>query len=156
MGAIKSVDGSIEPQPFSLKAILPTMLAIVSGTIMVNLDGTVVNVAIPKLVERFGTDLMTFQWVITGYTLAMSAVIPIAGWLTDKYGSKRVFLLTIVAFTLSSVLCSFSQTVEQLIFYRILQGLSGGMVAPIGIAMVFKLAPPERRGSVLGLAQAPV
>jgi EmrB/QacA subfamily drug resistance transporter len=149
--------GSPKESPaFSLKAIIAPMLAIIAGMVMVILDGTAVNVAVPKLVDLFGTDLLTFQWVITGYTLAMSAVIPIAGWLTDRFGSKRIFLLTIVFFTLSSALCSIAQTIEQLIAFRIIQGLGGGMVAPIGIAMVFRLAPPERRGRVLGMLGIPM
>jgi EmrB/QacA subfamily drug resistance transporter len=149
--------GSPKESPaFSLKAIIAPMLAIIAGMVMVILDGTAVNVAVPKLVDLFGTDLLTFQWVITGYTLAMSAVIPIAGWLTDRFGSKRIFLLTIVFFTLSSALCSIAQTIEQLIAFRIIQGLGGGMIAPIGIAMVFRLAPPERRGRVLGMLGIPM
>ncbi|NBD22829.1 MDR family MFS transporter [Paenibacillus glycinis] len=141
---------------FSLKAILPPLLAIIVGMIMVILDSTVVNNAIPKLVEYFGTDLKTIQWTVTGYTLALSAVIPLAGWLTDKFGSKQIFLLTIALFTIGSVLCGIAQTPEQLILFRVIQGLGGGMVAPIGMAMVFKLAPAERRGSIMGMLGIPM
>ncbi len=123
---------------------------------MVILDSTVVNVAIPNLVQYFETDLKTIQWTVTGYTLALSAVIPLAGWLTDRFGSKRVFLFTIAMFTLGSVLCSVAQSPEQLIIFRIIQGLGGGMVAPIGMAMVFRLAPPERRGSIMGMLGIPM
>lgn len=141
---------------FSLKAILPPLLAIIVGMIMVILDSTVVNNAVPKLVEFFHTDLKTIQWAITGYTLALSAVIPLAGWMTDKFGSKRIFLITIVLFTLGSILCGLAQSPEQLILFRVIQGLGGGMVAPIGMAMVFKLAPPERRGSIMGVLGIPM
>ncbi|EFM11960.1 drug resistance transporter, EmrB/QacA subfamily [Paenibacillus curdlanolyticus YK9] len=141
---------------FSLKAILPPLMAIIVGMIMVILDSTVVNNAIPKLVEYFDTDLKTIQWTVTGYTLALSAVIPLAGWLTDKFGSKQIFMITIALFTIGSVLCGIAQTPEQLILYRIIQGLGGGMVAPIGMAMVFKLAPPERRGSIMGVLGIPM
>ncbi|WP_225446372.1 MDR family MFS transporter [Paenibacillus rhizovicinus] len=141
---------------FSLKAILPPLLAIIVGMIMVILDSTVVNNAIPKLVEYFDTDLKTIQWTVTGYTLALSAVIPLAGWLTDKFGSKQIFLITITLFTIGSVLCGIAQTPEQLIIYRVIQGLGGGMVSPIGMAMVFKLAPPERRGSIMGVLGIPM
>ncbi|MFC5700191.1 MDR family MFS transporter [Cohnella faecalis] len=141
---------------FSLKAILPPLLAIIVGMIMVILDSTVVNNAIPKLVEYFDTDLKTIQWTVTGYTLALSAVIPLAGWMTDKFGSKQIFMITIALFTIGSVLCGIAQTPEQLIAFRIIQGLGGGMVAPIGMAMVFKLAPPERRGSIMGVLGIPM
>lgn len=141
---------------FSLKAILPPLMAIIVGMIMVILDSTVVNNAIPKLVEYFDTDLKTIQWTVTGYTLALSAVIPLAGWMTDKFGSKQIFMLTIALFTIGSVLCGIAQTPEQLIIFRIIQGLGGGMVAPLGMAMVFKLAPPERRGSIMGVLGIPM
>lgn len=141
---------------FSLKAILPPLIAIIVGMIMVILDSTVVNNAIPKLVEYFDTDLKTIQWTVTGYTLALSAVIPLAGWMADKFGSKQIFMITIALFTIGSVLCGIAQTPEQLIIYRIIQGLGGGMVGPIGMAMVFKLAPPERRGSIMGVLGVPM
>lgn len=145
-----------EGQAFSLKAIIPPLLAIIVGMIMVILDGTVVNVAVPKLVEYFATDLKTVQWAITGYTLALSAVIPLAGWMTDRFGSKQVFLFTVFMFIVGSVLCSMAQTSTQLVIFRVIQGLGGGMVAPIGMAMVFKLAPPERRGSIMGMLGIPM
>ncbi|TYP71931.1 EmrB/QacA subfamily drug resistance transporter [Paenibacillus methanolicus] len=141
---------------FSLKAILPPLLAIIVGMIMVILDSTVVNNAIPKLVDYFDTDLKTIQWTVTGYTLALSAVIPLAGWMTDRFGAKRIFLITIALFTIGSVLCGIAQTPEQLILFRVIQGLGGGMMAPIGMAMVFKLAPPERRGSIMGMLGIPM
>ncbi|MFB9324643.1 MDR family MFS transporter [Paenibacillus aurantiacus] len=141
---------------FSLKAILPPLLAIIVGMIMVILDSTVVNNAIPKLVAYFDTDLKTIQWTVTGYTLALSAVIPLAGWMTDRFGAKQVFLITIALFTIGSVLCGIAQTPEQLIVFRVIQGLGGGMMAPIGMAMVFKLAPPERRGSIMGMLGIPM
>ncbi|MEC0179617.1 MFS transporter, partial [Paenibacillus favisporus] len=118
--------------PFSLKKIIPPMLAIIVGMIMVILDSTVVNVAVPNLVSYFDTDLKTIQWAITGYTLALSAVIPLAGWMTDRFGSKQVFIATIIMFVIGSALCSMAQTSTQLIIYRVIQGLGGGMVAPIG------------------------
>ncbi|QJC51043.1 DHA2 family efflux MFS transporter permease subunit [Paenibacillus albicereus] len=141
---------------FSLKAILMPLLAIIIGMIMIILDSTVVNNAIPKLVDYFDTDLKTIQWTVTGYTLALSAVIPLAGWMADRFGAKQVFLVTIALFTVGSVLCGIARTPEELILYRVIQGLGGGMVGPIGLAMVFKLAPPERRGSVMGLMGIPM
>ncbi|WP_342552592.1 DHA2 family efflux MFS transporter permease subunit [Paenibacillus sp. FSL R7-0652] len=145
-----------ETEEFSIKTIILPLLSIIVGMIMVILDSTVVNVAIPNLVQYFETDLKTIQWTVTGYTLALSAVIPLAGWLTDRFGAKRVFLFTIAMFTLGSVLCSIAQSPEQLILFRVIQGLGGGMVAPIGMAMVFRLAPPERRGSIMGMLGIPM
>ncbi|AIQ13410.1 DHA2 family efflux MFS transporter permease subunit [Paenibacillus durus] len=152
----QAVSSAAETESFSLKAIIPPLLAIIVGMIMVILDSTVVNVAIPNLTDYFNADLKTIQWTITGYTLALSAVIPLAGWMTDRFGAKRIFVATVVMFVIGSVLCSIAQTPVQLIIYRVIQGLGGGMVAPIGMAMVFRLAPPERRGSIMGMLGIPM
>ncbi|MCJ8014147.1 multidrug efflux MFS transporter [Paenibacillus sp. KQZ6P-2] len=139
-----------------MKVIITPLLAIVFGMIMVILDSTVINVALNNFQQVFGSTISTTQWTVTGYTLALSAVIPLAGWLTDKFGSKRIFLITISIFTISSVLCASAQSMQQLIFYRVIQGLGGGMIAPIGMALIFRLAPPDKRGSVMGLLGVPM
>lgn len=155
--ATKGKTVAAAPQPeFSIKALIMPLMAVIIGMIMVILDSTVVNVAIPNLQHYFDTSLKAIQWTITGYTLAMSAVIPLAGWMTDRYGAKRIFLITIGLFTIGSVLCAVAQTSGQLVFYRVLQGLGGGMVAPIGMAMIFKLSPPDKRGSVMAMLGIPM
>src|SRR5690606_5621310 len=118
------------------KTIIGPVMAVVLGMIMGILDSTVVNVALPNLIDYFGSTVTTMQWTITAYTLALAAVIPLAGWLTDRFGAKQIFLITIVMFTLGSVLCSLAQTAEQLVLFRIIQGLGGGMVSPIGMAII--------------------
>ncbi|MBW5448567.1 DHA2 family efflux MFS transporter permease subunit [Cohnella sp. CFH 77786] len=143
-------------QPFSMRAIIAPLLAVIIGMIMVILDSTVVNVALSKFQSEFNSTLSTIQWTFTGYTLALSAVIPLAGWMTDKFGSKRIFLITIALFTLGSALCATAQSIEQLIVYRVIQGVGGGMVAPIGMAMIFRLAPPDKRGAVMGMLGIPM
>ncbi|WP_068614046.1 MDR family MFS transporter [Paenibacillus tuaregi] len=145
-----------EDKPFSMKDVMAPLLAVIIGTFMVILDSTVVNVAIPTLVDYFHSSLHTIQWSVTAYTLSLSAVIPLAGWMSDKFGSKRIFLVSIGLFTIGSVLCAFAQTPEQLIFFRILQGLGGGMVSPIGMAMVYRIAPADRRGSIIGMFGIPM
>ncbi|KQL42101.1 MFS transporter [Bacillus sp. FJAT-25509] len=142
--------------PFSVKTIIGPMMAVIVGMIMVILDSTVVNVALPGITEYFKSDLTKMQWTITGYTLALSAVIPLAGWMSDRFGAKRIFLFTILFFTIGSVLCSVAQTPEQLILFRVIQGVGGGMVAPIGMAIIFRLAPPEKIGSIMGMLGIPM
>jgi EmrB/QacA subfamily drug resistance transporter len=140
----------------SIRSLLAPLMAVIIGMIMVILDSTVVNVAIPGLQADFKSPLTTIQWTITGYTLALSAVIPLAGWMSDRFGAKRIFILSIAFFTIGSVLCAFAQTAEQLIIYRIIQGIGGGMVSPIGMAMVFRLAPANKMGSVMGMLGIPM
>ncbi|NBD23091.1 DHA2 family efflux MFS transporter permease subunit [Paenibacillus glycinis] len=145
-----------EKPEFSIKSIIAPLLAVMIGMIMVLLDTTIMNVAVPTLQKYFNSPLKTIQWTITGYTLALATVIPLAGWMTDKFGAKRIFLITIALFTIGSVLCAFAQTPEQLVLFRIIQGLGGGMVSPIGMAIAFRLAPPEKKGTVMGVLGVPM
>lgn len=146
----------IVEEPFSIKTIIGPLLAVIVGMIMVILDSTIMNVALPGLVKDFGSTVTKMQWTITGYTLALAAVIPLAGWMTDRFGAKRIFLITITLFTIGSVLCSLAQSPEQLITFRIIQGLGGGMVAPIGMAIIFRIAPAGKVGSVMGMLGIPM
>ena len=141
---------------FSIRTIIGPLLAVIVGMMMVILDSTAMNVALPGIVTDFKSDVSTMQWSLTGYTLALSAVIPLAGWMTDRFGAKKIFLITITFFTIGSVLCSVAQTPEQLILYRVIQGLGGGMVAPIGMTIIFQLAPSDKIGSVMGALGVPM
>ena len=131
----------------SNRSLLVPLIAIILGTFMVILDTTVVNVALPTLGVVFGTDLSLLQWVITAYLLAQAAVIPLSGWLSDRFGARRVYLISLGLFTLGSVLCGLALSPEMLIGTRVLQGLGGGMMMPIGMAVLYRLTPPERRGA---------
>jgi EmrB/QacA subfamily drug resistance transporter len=140
----------------SARSLLLPLVAIIIGTFMVILDTTVVNVALPTLGRVFGTDIGLLQWVIGAYMLAQAAVIPLSGWISDRFGAKRVYLTSLVLFTLGSALCGLAQSGEMLIGMRILQGLGGGMLMPIGMAVLFRLTPPERRGQIFGLFGLPL
>ncbi|WP_138756245.1 DHA2 family efflux MFS transporter permease subunit [Paenibacillus sinopodophylli] len=140
----------------SLRALIAPLIAIIIGLFMVILDTTAVNVAIPVLTADFKSSLSVIQWTITGYALAQAAVIPLAGWMSDRVGAKQVFIVSIILFTAGSVLCAFATTAEQLIFFRVLQGLGGGMVMPIAFAMTYRLSPPEKVGMVMGFMGVPV
>ncbi|MZQ83007.1 DHA2 family efflux MFS transporter permease subunit [Paenibacillus sp. 5J-6] len=141
----------------SIKSVIVPLLAIIIGMFMVILDSTAMTVAIPKLREDFGgASLSLIQWTVTGYALAQAAVIPLAGWLSDRFGSKQIYLTSILLFTIGSALCAFSTTTEQLIVYRIIQGLGGGMVAPIAIAFTYRLSPPGKQGAVMGMIGIPM
>ncbi|ALA51471.1 MFS transporter [Shouchella clausii] len=143
-------------QAFSIRTIIGPLIAVVVGMVMVILDSTIVNVAFPKFQQEFGSTLAVVQWTFTGYTLALSAVIPLAGWMTDKFGAKRIFLTTVALFTLGSVLCGMAQTIEQLIIFRIVQGIGGGMVTPIGMAVIYRLTPSHKIGEVMGVLGIPI
>ncbi|WP_261305504.1 MDR family MFS transporter [Paenibacillus andongensis] len=147
--------GAAEPE-FKISSILVPLIAIISGIFMVILDTTAMNVALSKLVIDFKTDLPTIQWTVTGYMLATAAVIPLAGWLSDRFGAKNVFLTSVVLFTVASVLCATPNNAEWLIVFRILQGLGGGFVMPVSMAYVFRLSPPNKIGQVMGMLGVPI
>src|SRR5262245_41855869 len=140
----------------SNRALFVPLVAIILGTFMVILDSTVVNVALPTLGRVFGTDLTLLQWVVSAYLLAQAAVIPLSGWLSDRFGAKRVYLTSLVLFTAGSALCGMVLNAEMLIVTRVLQGLGGGMLMPIGMAVLYRLTPPARLGTVFGLFGLPL
>lgn len=144
-------------EELSLGKIIGPLIAIIVGIFMVILDGTAVNVALPKLQEEFKLPgLSLVQWTVIGYALAQAAVIPLAGWLSDRFGAKRIFLISVGLFTIGSLLCALAANVEMLITFRILQGLGGGVVIPIAMAFIYRLAPPSKVGVVMGMMGIPI
>jgi EmrB/QacA subfamily drug resistance transporter len=139
-----------------MRAIVAPLAAIVLGTFMAILDNTVVNVALPTLGRVFQADLRLLQWVITGYMLAQAAVIPLAGWFSDRFGAKRIYITALVLFTLGSVLCAAAPSAGALVLFRVLQGLGGGMLMPVGMSFLYRLAPPDKRGAVMGAFGVPM
>ena len=120
------------------------------------LDTTVVNVALPTLAEEFDVQsASTIQWVITGYLLSLAVFIPISGWAGDRFGTKRVFMFALTVFTLSSLLCALSWSIEALIAFRVLQGVGGGMLSPVAFSMVWRAFPPEERSKAAGIMVVP-
>src|ERR671939_1098295 len=115
----------------STRSVLVPLIAIIIGTFMVILDNTVVNVALPTLGRVFATNLSLLQWVISGYMLAQAAVIPLSGWLSDRFGAKRIYLVSLVLFTSGSALCGLAPNGEVLVATRVLQGIGGGLLIPL-------------------------
>ncbi len=121
------------------------MVIYIFGLFMTVIDGTMVNVALPTLADEFGVATTDIEWIAVGYLLALAAVIPAAGWLGDRFGTKRVFIIALAVFVATSMLCGLSQTLDQLVAFRVLQGLGGGLLAPIGGAMLYRAFPMEER-----------
>ena len=126
------------------------------GAVMSILDTTVVNVAIDRLAVVFNASLTTIQWVVTGYTLSLAAVIPVTGWAADRFGTKRIYMTSLVLFTLGSVAAGLSWSAESMIVFRVLQGLGGGMIMPAVMTIMTKKAGPHRMGRVMGVLGVPM
>ncbi|HUC00369.1 MAG TPA: DHA2 family efflux MFS transporter permease subunit [Solirubrobacterales bacterium] len=126
------------------------------GAVMSILDTTVINVAIDKLAIDFNASLTTIQWVVTGYTLALAAVIPLTGWAADRFGTKRIYLWSLALFMLGSILCALAWSAGSLIAFRVLQGVGGGMIMPAVMTIMTKKAGPHRMGRVMGILGVPM
>jgi EmrB/QacA subfamily drug resistance transporter len=117
----------------------------VLGFFMEILDTTIVNVALPTLSEEFGVGASSIEWVVVGYLLSLAVWIPASGWIGDRVGTKRTFLFAIATFTIASALCGQAHSLWELVAFRVLQGVGGGMMTPVGTAMLFRAFPPEQR-----------
>jgi len=120
------------------------------GTFMAVLDATIVNVGLPKIMASFGVGLDKIEWVLTAYMLALAVMLPTSGWLADRFGYKRVYFLGLFLFTLGSFLCGISPNEDILILSRIIQGLGAGCLMPVGMAIITREFPAEKRGVALG------
>ncbi len=109
------------------------------------LDATIVNVALPALARDFRVSAPATDGVVVGYLVSLAVWIPASGWIGDRLGTKRTFLLALSVFTAASVACGLSQSVLQLVLSRVAQGVGGGMLTPVGMAMLFRAFPPAQR-----------
>jgi EmrB/QacA subfamily drug resistance transporter len=130
-------------------------IVVVLGSIMSILDTTIVNVALDTLHTRLHSPLSDIQWVITGYLLALATVIPLTGWASRRFGAKNVYLVSLVLFTLGSALCGVAASTTGLIVFRVLQGVGGGMIMPVGQLILADTAGPKSMGRVMSVTGVP-
>ena len=143
-------------------AVLKIAGVVVLGAIMSILDITVVNVALPVFQTEFATNpaepvaYSTVAWTVTAYTLSLATVIPLTGWAADRFGTKRLYLIAVTLFTLGSVLCAVAPDLTWLIIFRVVQGLGGGMLMPLGMTILTRAAGPDRLGRVMAVMGIPM
>jgi EmrB/QacA subfamily drug resistance transporter len=128
---------------------------VIVGSIMSILDTTIVNVALETLGRDLHASISEIQWVVTGYMLSLAAVIPITGWAAQRFGAKQVYITSLVLFTAGSALCGLASSTTELIIFRVIQGIGGGMLLPIGQLMMADAAGPERMGRVMSIVAVP-
>ncbi len=131
------------------------MAVAVLGSFLAQLDATVVNVSLSSLAVELHSTLATIQWVTSGYLLALALMLPLNGWMVDRMGAKRLYLICFSAFTAASGLCGAAWSAESLIAFRVLQGLCGGLLAPMAQMMVARAAG-RHMARVVGYAAVPV
>ena len=130
-------------------------VVVVLGTIMAILDTTIVAVALPTLAKDFHVTVTTIQWVTTGYLLALAIVISLSGWAMHRFGGKPVYMTSLVLFLAGSILCGLAWSATALIAFRVLQGFGGGMIMPVGQAIMARTAGPEKMNKVMAVIGIP-
>jgi EmrB/QacA subfamily drug resistance transporter len=138
------------------RGILIVASVVVVGAIMSILDTTIVNVALATLGRELHSSLSTIQWVSTGYLVALAVVIPMTGWASERFGARRLWMTVVALFVLGSALCGLATSSTELIAFRVLQGLGGGMIMPAGMTILAQAAGPQRIGRVMSVVGAPM
>ncbi len=126
------------------------------ATVMAIVDVTVVSVAQRTFIDQFASSQAVVAWTMTGYTLALATVIPITGWAADRFGTKRLFMGSVLAFTLGSLLCALAANILQLIVFRVIQGIGGGMLLPLGFMILTRESGPRRLGRLMSIMSIPM
>src|SRR3954452_18241074 len=141
---------SLDPKVRAIAAV------VIVGALMSILDTTIVNVALATLRTDLHAPLSEIQWVSTGYLLALATVIPLTGWAAERFGAKRVWMAAVAAFTVTSGLAGLAWSAESLIVVRVLQGLAGGMIMPVGMMTLAQAAGPRNMGKVMSVVGVPM
>src|SRR4030095_14266646 len=145
--SVESVAGN---KPRGLERKWKVLISVMFGIFMIILDATIINVAFPTLRREFGATLSQAQWVISIYVLSLGVTTPVSGYLADRFRIKRMYLLGLMIFVLSSFLCGVAPSLGWLIVARALQGFGGGISQPLGPAQLYRAFPPEEQGTALG------
>ncbi len=146
--------GDIDDQGHMRHWLAPVLVALI-GAFMSILDSSIVNVAIPTIMNVFNAATSDVQWVSTIYLLAQGVVVPLSGWLGDRFGFKRLYMVSLAGFVVGSLLCGLAWDLNSLIVARVIQAIGGGMIMPTMMSMVYRIVPREKIGTgmaIFGLA----
>jgi len=130
---------------------LVPLLVLIVGMFMSVLDTTIVNVAIPTMQRDFGASSDDIEWIVTAYTLALGVVVPLCGWLGDRLGATRVYLVSLIGFSVASALCGLAWDLNSMIVFRILQAIPGGVIPVVSMTMLYVIVPRDKMGAAMGI-----
>jgi EmrB/QacA subfamily drug resistance transporter len=130
--------------------LLP-LIVLIAGMFMSVLDTSIVNVAIPHMQNSLGASADDIKWVVTGYALALGVVVPLTGWFSDRFGMTRIYLISLLGFTVASVLCGMAWDLTSMVGFRILQAIPGGVLPVISMTMLYRIVPREKIGTAMGM-----
>jgi EmrB/QacA subfamily drug resistance transporter len=129
--------------------------AFVLALFMDILDVSIVNVSLVKISQDFKASIGSTTWIVLGYSLSLAIWIPISGWVGDRFGTRRTFIFALCIFIAASLLCSRASTISELVGFRLLQGVGGGMLTPTGVTLLFRAFPPEQRAKASTVLAVP-
>ncbi|HVU65998.1 MAG TPA: MDR family MFS transporter [Ktedonobacteraceae bacterium] len=141
--------------PVKINPKVSVCVVFVAAMFMSIMDTTIVNVALPDLGRQFGVASTSIDAVVVGYLISLAVIIPVSGWLGDQWGTRRVFLMALGLFSLASALCGLAQNLPMLIGFRVLQGIAGGAMTPVGTTILYRTFPPEERVGVSRILNIP-
>jgi len=133
------------------KIPMAALLTLVIGAFMAILDGSIINVALPKMMAIFGVTADQVQWVMTAYLLTSGVVVPVTGYLGDRFGLKNMYIFSLLAFTVGSAICGLSWSNNSLVAARVIQAIGGGMIMPVSMSMIYIIVPRDKIGMALGI-----
>lgn len=126
-------------------------ITVMLASLMQSLDNTIANVALPRIQGSLSASQDQMSWVLTSYIIAAAIMTPLSGWLAGRIGRRRVFLTSIIGFTITSALCGLAQTLPEIVIARLLQGLCGAALVPMSQAILLDINPPEKHGRAMAL-----
>lgn len=157
-------DKAARPKPDSAShtpqadvALLPVqnqgllLVGIMAASLMQVLDTTIANVAIPHMQSALGATADTVTWVLTSYIIASAVALPITGWLADKVGARRLFILSVFSFIIASMLCGIAQNIEEMVIFRALQGVAGAFIAPLSQSFMLDTSKPSKHPQMMAI-----
>ncbi|MDB5919555.1 MAG: EmrB/QacA family drug resistance transporter, partial [Massilia sp.] len=139
---------ALDPAPINRRMIT---ISIMLATVIQALDGTIANVALPHMQGSLSASQDQITWVLTSFIVAAAIATPLNGWLCDRFGMKKVFMVSIAGFTVASVLCGLSGSLTQIVLARVLQGLFGAALVPLSQAVLLDINPREKHGSAMAV-----
>ncbi|RAK58072.1 DHA2 family efflux MFS transporter permease subunit [Phenylobacterium deserti] len=129
----------------------PITISIMLATVMNSIDTTIANVALPHIQGNVSASSEQISWVLTSYIVAAAIMTPLSGWLADRFGRKRLFLVSIAGFTVASMLCGIATSLPELVMFRLLQGVFGASLIPLSQAVLLDINPPEKHGQAMAI-----
>jgi DHA2 family multidrug resistance protein len=148
--ALRGAAGPVVPDNGPRSGVFVTV-SIMLATIMQTLDSTIANVALPHMAGNLSVSQDQISWVLTSYIVAAAIATPLTGWLSTRYGRKRIFLISVVGFTVASAACGLSESLAQIVLARLLQGLFGAALVPLSQAVMIDNSAPEKRGQAMAI-----